>query len=163
MSRHDLVSAATARIGTASAGIAIRVAGIRAVVFLRVDRTACTGRLHHAGASELTRPPGGSHTGPAMVYGSKLCAVIVRCHFVLPLHGSGFHVPVVLRSKFTGGRASAESARTAIVADAIHREIVHHRTVVNVGEVRPAEIVHRPVIKESLHPSIPHRQSPRRV
>ena len=72
MSRHDLVSAATARIGTASAGIAIRVAGIRAVVFSRVDRTACTARLHHASASKFPRPPRGSHTGHAMVYGSKL-------------------------------------------------------------------------------------------
>ena len=121
----------------------------------RVDRTARTARMHHAGASELTRSAGGSHTGPAMVYGSKLCAFIVRRHFVLPLHGSGFDVPVVLRSKFTGGRASAESARAAIVADAIHREIVRHRTVVNVGKVPPAEIVHRPVIEEVSAPPFP--------
>ena len=67
MSGHDRVRAATARIGTASAGIGVRVAGIRAVIYLRVDRTAGTGRMDYAGTLEVSRPPGGSHTGHAMV------------------------------------------------------------------------------------------------
>ena len=69
MGRHDLMSAATARIGVAAAGRTLRVARVRAVVF--PGRTACTGP-DHAGAFELTRPSGRSHSGPAMVYGSKL-------------------------------------------------------------------------------------------
>ncbi len=56
-------------------------------------------------------------------------------------------MPVVLRGKFTGSRASSEPARTAIVTDAIYREIVHHRAVVNVVEVPSAEIVYGSVIE----------------
>ena len=72
MGGHDLVSAATARIGAASAGITIRMAGIGTVVLPRVERTACTARLHCAGASKLARSPGSCHTRYAMVYGGKL-------------------------------------------------------------------------------------------
>ena len=83
----------------------------------------------------------------------------MRRHFVLPLVGGGFHVPVVRRSKFTGGRASAESPRTAIVTDAIYREIVHHGTVVNVGDVRHVDIGHRPIIEEGPTPPFPARKA----
>lgn len=72
MGGHDLMSAATARIGVVKAGITIRVASIGAVVSPRVEGSACSARLHDPRASELTRPAGGSHPGRAMVYGSKL-------------------------------------------------------------------------------------------
>jgi hypothetical protein len=149
---HNLMSAA-APIGAAGAGRIVRVARFRAVV--SPGRAAGSARPHCARASQLSRPSGGRHIGPAMVYGSKLCAVIVRPHFVLPLQGSGFDVPVAARNNFTGGWASSEPAGTAIVADAIYREIVRYRTVVNVGEVPRADIGHRPVIKEGPTPPFP--------
>src|SRR5271157_568796 len=155
MGGRDLMSAATTRIGAARAGITVGGAMIRGMIPPRVDRTARTCRPHHVAAPELTGSSGRSHSGPPMVYRGKLCAVIVCRHFEVPLYGSGLHVPAVFRSHFTGGRASSKSARTAIVADAIHREIVHDRTVVNVGKVRRPEIVHRPVIKEVPAPPVP--------
>jgi hypothetical protein len=151
--RHDLMSPATTGIGCVTARITTRVAGIISAVVIRsVDWTACAARLHHAGASELTGSARGSHRGAAMVLGSKLRAVIVRCHFVLLLQASGSNVPVVLRGEFAGGWADVQSTCAPIVADAIHGEVVHHRAVVNVGEVPSTEIVHRPVIEESSAP-----------
>jgi hypothetical protein len=85
MGGHDLMGTANARIGAVSAGITVRVARIGAVVSRRIGRTACTGRRHHAGASELTRSSRRSHVRAAMVHAGKLCAVIVRYHLVLPL------------------------------------------------------------------------------
>jgi len=72
MGGHDIVSATTARIGAVRAGGSVRVASIRAMVNLRVDWAAGTGRVDHAGAVEISRPPGGSHTGHATVFRSEL-------------------------------------------------------------------------------------------
>jgi len=72
-----------------------------------VDRAPNSARLHHACSSELAGSPGSSHGGPAMVNGSKLCAVIVGRRLMPLLHGSSFYVPVVLGCKFAGSGSSA--------------------------------------------------------
>ena len=87
-------------------------------------------------------------------------AVTVRRSLVLPLHGSGFHAVVVFCREFTRGWASAESARTAIVANTIHRVVVHHGTVVNVGDIRHIDAGYGPVIEELSAPPFAPLKAP---
>ena len=48
-------------------------------------------------------------------------------------------MPVVLRSQFLAARPCIDAASSAIVADAIHCEIIGHLTVVDVGDVCPRQ------------------------
>ncbi len=84
----------------------------------------------------------------------------MRGYLVLTLYGSGFHMVIVLGGEFTRRGPSAESARTAIVADAIHRVVVHHRTAVDIGDIRHIDIGYRPIIEEAPAPPFPPFEAP---
>ena len=74
---------------------------------------------------------------------------------MVSLQGGDGNVTFMLRGNLPGGRAGAQAAHAAVVADAIRREMVRHGTVINVGEARPTKIVHGAVIEESPTPPVP--------
>ena len=148
VSGHHLMVAATSRIGTATIGSRVRVAGVPAAIRARVNRTASLAGSRYPGASKVTRPGGGSNLGFTAIYAGELGAILARRGFILALQSRFLHMPVVLSSHFSGCGTSPQSTRSAIVTCPIHREVIHHGAVVHIGDMDPTEVVYRPIIKE---------------
>jgi len=159
MGGHDLMIAASG-IGTMRAGVATPVARTFPMILSLISRAAA---MHGAAAVELAWSPRGGYFRPAVVYGSELGTFIVSPRLVVPLQGSGLDVAVVFSRQFARRRARANSASPAVVTHAVHGEVVGNRPVVNVGDVRTAEIVHRAVIEEIPAPPLTTDKAPARV
>jgi hypothetical protein len=67
---------------------------------------------------------------------------------VFALHGSEFNVTLVLCSQLVRARSRVQAAFTTVETDTIHRDVVDHRPVIDVGDVSLAQVGNRAVVVE---------------
>ena len=82
-----------------------------------------------------------------MVFGSEECPIAGSTMLVLDLHTGGLEMAFSSPSLLIAIRTSIDSAVAAVIADAIHGDIVDHGSVVDMNVVDP-DIVDAAVVEE---------------
>ena len=145
-----------------------RGCGIRFDIFLsrggalRGSLVGRTVRGYDAAAVKFAGPCGGSDRGLPVICRSQQGTVGRGGMFVLRLQTSGRDVLLAGGSLFGRRGPSGDPARAAVIADAIHGDIVDHGVVVGVVHDGDVHVGDRAVIDESAAAPLSTRRSLRR-
>ena len=113
-----------------------------------VIRRAGSARFSHASARENTRPLSGRNARLTAI-DRRAQVVIAESHvLVIALHRSETNMAIVICNQLVRARPRVQAAFTTVVAHTVHRDVVDHRPVVNIGDVSFAQVCNRPVVVE---------------
>jgi hypothetical protein len=115
-------------------------------VVTAVIRRTGSPRFNHTSTREHTRPLGSGNPRFATVYRSTQIVIAERHVLMLALHGREVNVTLVLGSQLASAWPRMQATLTAVEADTIHRDVVDHRPVIDVGDMNAAQVGHRPVV-----------------
>lgn len=98
--------------------------------------------------SERPRPLGSRNPRLTLVYRSTKVMVGKRSMLLITLHGSELNMALMSSRQLPRARPRPQPTVTTVVAHPSHIDVVHNRLVVNIGDMNPTEIGHRPVVIE---------------
>jgi len=113
-----------------------------------VIRRAGSPRFDHPFAREHTRPLSSGNARLTPVYRRAKVMIAERHVLVFALHGSELNVTLVLCSQLVRAWPHVQAAFTTVETDTVHRDVVDHRPVIDVGDVSLTQVGNRPVVIE---------------
>ncbi len=113
-------------------------------IYRRIVRHGRIARLDYSGAMERGRFRGGRYLGLTVIHRCQLSAVAARQLFMLSLHRCWSDVALAQGRFLSSIGARVDSAVAAVIADAVHGDIVHHGFVIDivyVGYVHTVDVL----------------------
>ena len=120
------------------------------VLAATVIRRASGPRFSHTSAREDTRPFSSRNARLAAVHRSPQVMIAERHVLVVTLHGSESNMMLVLCNQLVGAWPRVQAAFATVEAHTVHRDVVDHRPVVDVGDMSRTQVGNRPVVVERL-------------